>query len=159
MSCALALSLSLSLSLSLYGLLQTILYTCVRYVPTPPLGGQPEDDAPCAAGHRGPECTERQLQCVAAPVPQADGSVDPLLRHWKKFAGNPVVAEAPPGGDTRQFRDPSGSWQLSNGATVTVVGGMVDGRGTAILYQLDDTMTVLLQQKNPPIEVFFRPID
>eukprot|EP01043_Picozoa_sp_COSAG02_P069040 COSAG02_NODE_11679_length_1675_cov_4.035533_1_plen_101_part_10 len=100
-----------------------ILYTCVRYVPTPPLGERLEDDIPCASGSRGNECTEQQLQCVALPVLQPDGGVDPLLRSWKKFSGNPVVSEAPPHGTTRQFRDPSGTWQLSNGDTVTVVGG------------------------------------
>lgn len=108
----------------------------MRYVPT-----APQDDALCAAGSRGPKCRERQLQCVALPVLESDGSIDPLLRYWKKFSGNPVVSEAPPGGDTRQFRDPSGTWQLSNGDTVTVVGGMVNGSGTAILYRLDEKMT------------------
>jgi sucrose-6-phosphate hydrolase SacC (GH32 family) len=67
-------------------------------------------------------------------------------RRWEKYSGNPVVHVAPPGGTTRQFRDPSGSFQLSVSATddttVTVVGGMVDGKGSAILYRLDpETMT------------------
>ncbi len=114
----------------------------MKYVPTPPLGERPEDDIPCASGSRGDECTEQQLQCVALPVLQPDdGGVDPLLRSWKKFSGNPVVSEAPPHGTTRQFRDPSSTWQLSNGDTVTVVGGMVDEKGTAILYRLDETLT------------------
>ena len=98
-----------------------------------------DDEALCAAGHRGPECVEDQQQCLALPVQAPGASPDPLLRRWEKFERNPVVRTPPPGGDRSQFRDPATAWRersgpRGEGSWVTVVGGMVEGRGTAILY-------------------------
>ena len=112
-----------------------LFYTCVRRVPAEGY----EDEALCAAGHRGPECVEDQQQCLALPVQAPGASPDPLLRRWEKFERNPVVRAPPPGGDRSQFRDPATAWRersgpRGEGSWVTVVGGMVEGRGTAILY-------------------------
>ena len=57
---------------------------------------------------------------------------------WRKWAGNPVIPERPPGLDILHYRDPSvwreadGSWYMVHGAGITGVGG------AALLYRSPD---------------------
>ena len=71
-----------------------------------------------------------QVQCMAT------GNAD--LMRWRKYAGNPVVGEAPAHlGQTRDFRDPfvferEGSWYMTVSAHIVGVGGAV------LLYRSDN---------------------
>lgn len=70
-----------------------------------------------------------QLVCLATG--------DDELLTWRKWAGNPVIPERPPGLDILQYRDPSvwregNRWYMVHGAGITGVGG------AALLYRSPD---------------------
>lgn len=71
-----------------------------------------------------------QLQCLAYPV----NSSDPLLLHWTKYSGNPILFP-PPGVGLKDFRDPSNLWVGPDGKYRMVMGSKHNNTiGCALVY-------------------------
>ncbi|KAK9070460.1 hypothetical protein SSX86_010862 [Deinandra increscens subsp. villosa] len=72
-----------------------------------------------------------QLQCIAYPV----NSSDPLLVHWVKYKGNPILSP-PPGVGLKDFRDPSSLWMGPDGQYRMVMGSKHNNTiGCALVYR------------------------
>nr|DAD47848.1 TPA_asm: hypothetical protein HUJ06_017785 [Nelumbo nucifera] len=71
-----------------------------------------------------------QVQNLAHP---ADPS-DPLLLHWIKYPGNPVMVP-PPGIGTLDFRDPTTAWLTPDGNWRLTLGSKVNETGISLVYQ------------------------
>ncbi|XVF13325.1 hypothetical protein REPUB_Repub08aG0199000 [Reevesia pubescens] len=80
-----------------------------------------------------------QVQNLAYP---ADHS-DPLLIHWVKYAGNPVLVP-PPGIDDEDFRDPTTAWLTSEGKWRITIGSKINKTGISLVY---DTMDFINYEK------------
>ncbi|KAL6055927.1 Cell wall invertase [Balamuthia mandrillaris] len=75
-----------------------------------------------------------EYQCLALP---ADPS-DPLLTHWVKYSGNPILANPPAGIDPNYWRDDTTAWR-SGGAWKMLVGARLNTTtGAALLYTSTD---------------------
>ncbi|XWS49780.1 hypothetical protein CRYUN_Cryun12cG0032200 [Craigia yunnanensis] len=74
-----------------------------------------------------------QVQNLAYP---ADHS-DPLLTHWVKYPGNPVLVP-PPGIDNQDFRDPTTAWLTSEGKWRISIGSKINNTGVALIYDTKD---------------------
>ncbi|XP_022772704.1 acid beta-fructofuranosidase-like [Durio zibethinus] len=74
-----------------------------------------------------------QVQNLAYP---ADHS-DPLLIHWVKYPGNPVLVP-PPGIDNKDFRDPTTAWLTSEGKWRVTIGSKINKTGIALIYDTKD---------------------
>ncbi|XP_024963941.1 beta-fructofuranosidase, insoluble isoenzyme CWINV1-like [Cynara cardunculus var. scolymus] len=83
--------------------------------------------------YTGQDLNNTQLQNIAFPKNLSD----PLLRHWIKWSGNPILT---PINDINpaQFRDPSTAWKGPDGKWRIVIGSEIDGHGTALLYRSTD---------------------
>lgn len=76
-----------------------------------------------------------QRQCVAFPKNVSD----PQLVEWVKFSGNPVINQAPEGGDLNDFRDDTTAWPTgSSGAYAMAVGSSIKGVGAVVTYTSTD---------------------
>lgn len=71
-----------------------------------------------------------EVQNLAYP---ADPS-DPLLVHWVKYPGNPVMVP-PPGVYRRDFRDPTTAWQAGDSTWRIAIGSQKNGTGMVLVYQ------------------------
>ncbi|XVF10790.1 hypothetical protein REPUB_Repub07fG0213600 [Reevesia pubescens] len=80
-----------------------------------------------------------QVQNLAYP---ADHS-DPLLIHWVKYPGNPVLVP-PPGIDKQDFRDPTTAWLTSEGKWRITLGSKINKTGISLVY---DTMDFINYEK------------
>lgn len=77
-----------------------------------------------------------QIQSMAVP----EDPSDPLLREWDKSPHNPI-AQAPPGYNSSEFRDPTTAWKGDDGVWRILVGanrGVGGNIGTALLYKSKD---------------------
>ncbi|KAL9227238.1 hypothetical protein vseg_002956 [Gypsophila vaccaria] len=85
--------------------------------------------------YTGADSQNFQSQNLAYPKDPSD----PFLREWYKCAHNPLMAPGDYGDiDPGNFRDPTTAWQSSDGTWQVLVGGKIDGRGLAFLYQSSD---------------------
>lgn len=74
-----------------------------------------------------------QVQNLAFP---ADPS-DPLLINWVKSDRNPVLAP-PPGIGSKDFRDPTTAWTVSDGTWRITIGSKVNKTGISLVYKTLD---------------------
>ncbi|ONI25058.1 hypothetical protein PRUPE_2G277900 [Prunus persica] len=70
-----------------------------------------------------------QVQNLAYPANLSD----PLLLHWVKYSGNPVLT-APPGIGSTDFRDPTTAWIGPDGLWRITLGSKVNKTGISIVY-------------------------
>ncbi|KAK9103189.1 hypothetical protein Sjap_020443 [Stephania japonica] len=73
-----------------------------------------------------------QVQNVAFPANLSD----PLLLHWVKYSGNPVL-RPPQGIQSKDFRDPTTAWFV-NGKWRLAIGSKVNTTGIALVYETAD---------------------
>uniref|UniRef100_A0A5B7B3S6 Putative soluble acid invertase 2 n=1 Tax=Davidia involucrata TaxID=16924 RepID=A0A5B7B3S6_DAVIN len=71
-----------------------------------------------------------QVQNLAYPA----NISDPLLLHWVKYEGNPVLVP-PPGIGTDDFRDPTTAWLAPDGQWRVMIGSKVNTTGISLVYQ------------------------
>ncbi|KAL8192796.1 hypothetical protein R6Q57_027244 [Mikania cordata] len=76
---------------------------------------------------------EVQVQNLAYPANLSD----PLLLHWIKYPGNPVLVP-PPGIGTKDFRDPTTAWLGPNGNWRVALGSKVNKTGITLVYETTD---------------------
>lgn len=74
-----------------------------------------------------------ELQSVAYPA----NISDPLLLHWVKYSGNPVMF-TPEGIGHQDFRDPSTAWLGADGKWRIAVGSMINKTGMSFVYKTTD---------------------
>lgn len=74
-----------------------------------------------------------ELQSVAYPA----NISDPLLLHWVKYSGNPVMF-TPQGIGHQDFRDPSTAWLGPDGKWRIAVGSMLNNTGLSFVYKTTD---------------------
>ncbi|WCJ29612.1 Beta-fructofuranosidase insoluble isoenzyme 1 [Euphorbia peplus] len=83
--------------------------------------------------YTGIDSTHTQVQNMAVPKNLAD----PFLIEWVKVSENPLMV--PPTGVKRDdFRDPTTAWLGPDGKWIVTVGGTLNDRGTAFLYESVD---------------------
>ncbi|XP_008234397.1 PREDICTED: beta-fructofuranosidase, soluble isoenzyme I-like [Prunus mume] len=70
-----------------------------------------------------------QVQNLAYPANLSD----PLLLHWVKYSGNPVLTP-PPGIGSTDFRDPTTAWIGPDGLWRITIGSKVNKTGISIVY-------------------------
>ncbi|XP_010669385.2 beta-fructofuranosidase, insoluble isoenzyme CWINV3 isoform X3 [Beta vulgaris subsp. vulgaris] len=83
--------------------------------------------------YTGADTNNFQSQNLAFPKDPSD----PLLREWVKSPHNPVIT-AEDDIEPSDFRDPTTAWQAVDGTWQVLIGGKIDGRGMAYLYQSND---------------------
>lgn len=74
-----------------------------------------------------------QVQNLAYP---ADLN-DPLLVHWVKYSGNPVLVP-PPGVGVKDFRDPTTAWYGPDGKWRIAIGSKVNKTGVTYIFHTED---------------------
>lgn len=62
---------------------------------------------------------------------------DPLLLHWVKYPGNPVMVP-PPGIGYQDFRDPTTAWLSPDGKWRITIGSTVNHNGISLVYETTD---------------------
>ena len=83
--------------------------------------------------YTGKDSQNRQVQNLAVPK----NISDPLLREWIKSPHNPLMTPID-GIDASNFRDPTTAWQGSDKVWRILVGSLINGHGTALLYRSRD---------------------
>ncbi|KAH6831117.1 Glycosyl hydrolases family 32 protein [Perilla frutescens var. hirtella] len=83
--------------------------------------------------YTGENLSGQQVQNLAMPKDLSD----PLLREWEKSSRNPLMIPVD-GIDPNFFRDPTTSWEKSDGSWCVLVGSQIDGHGATILYRSRD---------------------
>ena len=91
--------------------------------------------------YTGLDSKSRELQNLAVPKNVSD----PLLREWIKSPHNPLMT-ATNGIDEYNFRDPTTAWQGPDKAWRILVGGLINGRGTVLLYRSRDFVNWTMSQ-------------
>uniref|UniRef100_A0A803N1X2 Uncharacterized protein n=1 Tax=Chenopodium quinoa TaxID=63459 RepID=A0A803N1X2_CHEQI len=84
--------------------------------------------------YTGADTQNFQSQNLAFPKDPSD----PHLSEWVKSPHNPVIAATDGDIDPSNFRDPTTAWQAADGTWQVLIGGKIDGRGMAFLYQSKD---------------------
>ncbi|KAL2525634.1 Beta-fructofuranosidase [Abeliophyllum distichum] len=93
--------------------------------------------------YTGDNFKNQQVQNLAVPKNMSD----PLLREWVKSGRNPVMTPGN-GIDPMMYRDPTTAWRGSDKIWRVIIGGQINGHGTAILYKSKDFVN-WIRSKNP----------
>jgi len=93
--------------------------------------------------YTGADTQNFQSQNLAFPKDPSD----PLLREWVKSHHNPVIPANDGDIDPANFRDPTTAWQGPDGVWRVLVGGKIDGRGMAFLYQSNNLINWTRNEK------------
>ncbi|KAI6679938.1 hypothetical protein NL676_033819 [Syzygium grande] len=83
--------------------------------------------------YTGSDLKNGQVQNLAMPK----NTSDPWLHEWVKSPYNPLITPLN-GTDPNFFRDPTTAWQGEDKVWRLLVGSQIKGRGTAILYKIED---------------------
>ncbi|KAI3915705.1 hypothetical protein MKX01_015530 [Papaver californicum] len=83
-----------------------------------------------------------QVQNVAFPANLSD----PLLIHWDKYSGNPILYP-PPGIGLKDFRDPTTAWYTLENKWRITIGTKLGTAGASLVYETIDFLNYTLLDK------------